>query len=449
MKASHSAHDSEDIVIDRKYLDIAQAVAVVYGLRIIRNVLGIDHTVIDLLEGQLQSRVVNARKVACAGWLVLLWLQGKRIHVDTGSRHGLAALVWLHLVVISSLALRHAVMAVELQLCREHRGIGVINVAALAGEVILPQLVEFLLLLGSLGAASAVLDFSVLVHGVNGSRDICIAPALALQQRQGFSAVQAILGHFHVGQVFSPWEWVRVVVDSVLVALYDPCQVLDWVVEVQANVLLDLGAAQLDRLIASELQLLDQQFVVAAGKNLALLGIQVYVVSIQGRVQLRRRAGAGAGAGAILGPDAVDLSVLGKVEVNLHVVELQGNQRQRHARLLVEEEQQGQVHAALDWAADDLVLVWEVGHAEVSVLLGASAEQLVVDAEPVAVVAVNLLTTNLQLHFLDQRLDWEPGSAVGLHNNLQVHVGQEVAIAANGARDALAIAHLAVESLLD
>jgi hypothetical protein len=64
----------------------------------------------------LKGRLVDTGEVAGAGWLVLLWLERKGIHIDTLSWGSAVVLEGLHAGEVSSLTLSESVLAVELEL---------------------------------------------------------------------------------------------------------------------------------------------------------------------------------------------------------------------------------------------------------------------------------------------------------------------------------------------
>ena len=97
-EASHSAHDTQNIVVGSIHAHSGGQVGA--------------HAVGG--ESQHQVGVVNAGQVAGAAGLVELRGQGERIHVDTDRRHVGVVLVRLHLVEVAALAHLEPIMAVEL-----------------------------------------------------------------------------------------------------------------------------------------------------------------------------------------------------------------------------------------------------------------------------------------------------------------------------------------------
>lgn len=71
-------------------------------------------------EGELKGSIVDTRHVAGARGLVLLGFDGERVNVDAFGGHVLVVLVRLKEVEVTTLALREAVVAIELELANRH-----------------------------------------------------------------------------------------------------------------------------------------------------------------------------------------------------------------------------------------------------------------------------------------------------------------------------------------
>ena len=129
---------------------------------------------------------------------------------------------------------------------------------------------------------------------------------------------------------------------------------------------------------------------------------------------------------------------------------LQGNQGECEAGSLVEEEQQGHIET-LDGA--DGFTVHEVGHATVVHAVVVHAEQGVVHAEPVVVVLVNALTTDLELNILQQLfgaiecvdVTYDVLCKYELHHD----VGDQITVAGDLSGHLVAVANGTVDGLLD
>ena len=103
-KLFYAAHDAKNVVVNRESLDLC----------------GWDSGG----ETELQDSGIDAGEVEGAGGLVLLWLEGEGVHVDALVHgHVLVVLEWLHQVVVGTVALCHAVLAVQLELSR-HNAVG-------------------------------------------------------------------------------------------------------------------------------------------------------------------------------------------------------------------------------------------------------------------------------------------------------------------------------------
>ena len=325
---------------------------------------------------QQDGRVINTRQVASARGLVLLGLQSKRVHVDAHRRHVGVVLEGLHLVEVASLAALEAVVAVELQQ-RVDRGVG-------AGE--------------ALHAG----------HTVARLQDRAVPPVGVVERLLALPGVHHVVVAGHEG-----------------IALHNPDELLARVVEVE----LQLVGGGSHRLAARELQGLNQVLVGHLGELAALVRVQVDVVHVE-----RRRHKAGrrhtvadrvhVGQGGRGVPAQVTYVV--ELEVDAHLVVLEGNQRQSEARVAVEPELEGDVQGVLRRALQGLVRlvglaasavviavltalnqqIHELGHVAnhlgIARLLARLLRELIPDLEPVTVVLVNALAANLQLHILDK-----------------------------------------------
>lgn len=104
-ETTHARHDAEHVVVDGVDSHLGGLVATD----------GVGR------HNKLERRVVDAREVARASWLVLFWAKRERVDVDTGVWVGGVVLVWLDQVEVSSEALREPVLAVELELGGDNR----------------------------------------------------------------------------------------------------------------------------------------------------------------------------------------------------------------------------------------------------------------------------------------------------------------------------------------
>jgi len=405
-EATHARLDAQDVVIHCEHL--------------LQGVAGSHCGAAGALQIHGHLSVVNAREVASAGWLVLLGLQGEGVGVDAGV--GGAGVVQVGLVLVEVLAqlLLEAVLAVQHQL----------------------ELVQG----AHLVAGGAWLAVALLDHVGVGHRHVRAqvgAADLVGQQRVGaVQHAQWCHRHLHVGgaggEVPHGVQVGRCGGGWVLVA---PDQLLHWVVEGQA----DQGGASLrgvgDGVTAGVLHLLNQVLVALLGEAAALLSVQIHVVGPHLH-----------GVGA-----EVALVVVGQVEVQTHLVVLQGDQGQEQAWVAVEEEQQRQIHAS---SRVGHCQGGGRGHLAVGNLVGLTQEGLGVQAEPGLVVLVNALAADRQLNGGDGALG-NPASVGGVvvggqvregggdWGQSNVHVADQVAVAGDRHGHTAAVASGAVHRLLN
>jgi hypothetical protein len=267
--------------------------------------------------------------------------------------------------------------------------------------------------------------------------------------------------------------------------LYNPDKLLARVVEVE----LDLVGGRGDGLPTSELQGLNQVLVSYLGELTTLVSVQVDVVNIQGGSYQ-------ASIGYPVADDVVVAGVLGcevpahgvdvvELQVDTNLVVLQGDQRQSQTGVPVEPEDKGDVQGVLRGAS--LYLVRGVGctrtasrvavlttldkgvyklrdvtnHLGVTSLLARLLGELIPDLEPVTVVLVNALTTNLQLDGADEVVtrpvqppELSTRAVAGLENygrqgGLEVHAEDQVTITLNGASYTLAKIRSSVEGIFN
>ena len=322
------------------------------------------------------GRVINARQVASTRGLVLLGLQSERVHVDAHRGHVGVVLEGLHLVEVATLAALEAVVAVELEQ-GIHRGVG-------AGE--------------ALHAGD----------GVTRLQDGAVPPVGVVERLLALPRVHHVVVARHEG-----------------IALHNPDELLARVVEVE----LQLVGGRGHRLAARELQGLDQVLVGHLGELAALVRVQVDVVHVERRCHEagRRHAVAdrvhvGQGGGGV----PAQVAQVVELQVDTHLVVLEGNQRQGEARVAVEPELQRDVQGVLRRALQELIglvglaagavvvavltalnqQIHQLGHVAhhlgIARLLARLLRELIPDLEPVTVVLVNALAANLQLDVLHQ-----------------------------------------------
>ena len=409
-KAAHARLDAQDVVVHCEHLlDVGQTAS---------------------LQCHPHLSIVNAGEVAGAGWLVLLGLQSEGVHVDAGVGVAGVVVVGLHLVEVLAVLLLEAILTVQNQL----------------------ELVQRTHLVAtSAGHLGALLNQTAVDHAVGAD-----ASASATAQDQGWLTVvvgqaEGVLGGQHgVGHSHVHVGWVSgevpqgVQVGGGCRVLVAPHQLLHGVVVGQTDQLgggLGQGA---DGVTAGVLHLLNQVLVTLLGEAAALLSVQVHVVG----PHLEHR-----------GREVV-VEVGGQVEVQAHLVVLQGNQRQVQAWVAVEEEDQWQVHTVGGGAGGGLGGCWGRGHLAIVSLVVLTQEHLGVQTPPGLEVLVDTLTTDGQLDGGNGTLS-DPahvqtavvGRQVSIHKGVgsqgHVHVADQVAVASNGHRHAARRSWRTVHRLLD
>ena len=473
-EATHAGHDAEHVVIDGIDTQLLGEVA--------RGNVGMDR--------EQERGVVDARHVARARRLVVLGLDGKRIHVDTGRVRDVGVvLVRLHQVKVRALALREAVVAVEQQLGGPHavlragpakhvrvgetrrvaggQSIGVRAPGKFGGDTddihtCAPQVVHAVLApplvgLGRLAAAK-VARVGQTGDGAVGRGKLVLRPRIEARVVEiGHGAVERALG-----RVIDPL--VHTVIDDVR-ALNHPHQLLDGVVKVEARLVRRARKSLLTR----KLQLVNEVLVRDLGEAATLVRVEVNVIDVQRRVlevgvehrghvlDLRRIVARHVAVGGAV-----------KLNVNHDLVVLQGNQGQRQTGVAAKEELQGNVQRRLRLLNGGIGCrprITRLGrgerervtnHALVARLEARRQRQLVKNLEPVTVVKVNALATNLQLRRANQNVTQrvDPAERVadnrhGRNIHLQVHAVNQVTVARNGAAHTLAEISRAVERLLN
>ena len=443
---------------------------------------------------------------------MLLGLQGKRVHVDAHRRCARVVLERLHDAEVASLALREAVLAVELELGNLHR------VLALAldsreeddlREQVVRRVLKHKLLVVTAGVEVGVKPRGTTqrralretkarevrarrtVRRSSGNHECCIgagqdATALASGERAAREDVHhdalrgevvRVVERLHAVDLLDGHQVRRAV--NVRVTLNDPHQLLHRVVEVQ----LDLVGRRRDGLSASELELLNQVLVRLLGEAATLLRVQVDVVNVQrrGRERLDRRRRNVARNKLIV--HAVE--PLLKLHVDTHLVVLERDERDRQTRVAAEPELERDVERARRRARAGSARVRQLraGARRVQlVALGVLHQHQVVrvadhvverrdrarilgelspDLHPVAILAVNALAADLELNRLDQTVADEVEPAEAAHgrrvrdqvhrrqNHLDVRAVHQISVTVDDRRNTLVEVRLAVEGHLN
>ncbi len=419
-KAAHTRHNAEHVVVRGE--DVHGGA--VHGTN---GVVG---------NHEEERRVINARQVARARGLVLLGLESEGVHVDTNSGDVGVVLEGLHLVEIATLAHLEAIVAVELEESRNARVL-----------------------------ASHTLDAR---DGVARLEDGAVPPVREVE-----------------GLLTLPGVNVGVIARHVRVALDNPHKLLARVVEVE----LELVGGRRDRLLARELERLDEVLVGHLGELATLVRVEVDVVDVErggDKVGVRHTVADRVVVGRNLGRDipAEVLDVV-ELEVHAHLVVLEGDEREGKTRVAAEPELERDVERVLRGALHDLVRrvglagravvvavltaldeeIRELGdianHLGIASLLAGLLRELIPDVEPVAIVLVDALATDLNLDVLDEIVadpvePAELGSRAvrrleghGRERGLEVHAVDQVAVALDRARHLAPEARRAVERVLD
>ncbi len=265
------------------------------------------------------------------------------------------------------------------------------------------------------------------------------------------------------------------------VALDNPDKLLTRVVEVE----LDLVAGRGDGFTTSELEGLNQVLVGNLGELAALISVEVDVVDVEGGSD--EASGGNTVTHRVETRDGVvpaHVAELVELEVDTNLVVLEGNQREGEAGVAVEPELEGDVEGVLRGAAEELLggvgdTSTAVGiasrptvdegvdegrdvtdHLGVTSLLAGLLGELVPEVEPLTVVLVNALATNLNLDGGDQVVTRpvEPtelgtrgirGNRHGGEGGLEVHTVDEVTVALDSASHLLAEVRGTVERVLN
>ena len=367
---------------------------------------------------------------------MLLRLEGEGVDVDANGRHVGVVLERLDLVEVASLANLESVVAVELEERRHDR--------VLARHALEAR------------------------HRVARLQDRPVPPVAEVERLLALPRVHR-----------------RIIARDIRVALDNPHKLLARVVEVE----LQLVRAGRDGLAARELQRLDQVLVAYLGELAALVRVEVDVVDVErrgrqvvaihtvaDRVEVRR---------VLRRNFPAEIADVLELEVDADLVVLERDERQRQTRVAAEPELQRDVQRVLRGAVEDLrggvrlaaraVVVARLtaldeqvrqlrhvaNHLGVAGLLARLLRELIPDVEPLAVVLVDALAADLELDALDKVVtnpveptELRTRAVAGLKSylrqrGLEVDAVDQIAVALDRARHALAEARAAVERVLD
>ncbi len=454
--------------------------------------------------------VVNARHVARARRLLFFRLEGKRVNVDARRvRNVGVVLVRLNEVEVRALAFRESVVTVEEELSGPDAVGGTratIDVGVREGtvgnsrrEVGTNNRLN--------GPASSELGSGLTTPGTSGLtlngvfrvEDVVSREAVVLVRRVRFAAVEEtsvretsnvrrVRGELVVRpdvdagvvvvnngavegalrRVVTPL--VGTVVNDVL-ALDDPDEFLDGVVEVEAR----LVRRARERFFTRELELVNEVFVRDLGKTATFVSVEVDVVDVE-RSVLEVGVEHRRDRRLVRTTDNVALSSASEFNVDDDFVVLESNERESETRVAAEEElernverrlglfdrarrrnrgsRRGRRRTFVDFVRRERERV--ANHALVTSLEARGEREFVEDFEPVTIVEVNTLTTDLEFNRVDEevteRVDPAERSTRDRYRrdiDLEVDTVDEITVARNRAADALAEVGRAVESLLN
>jgi len=488
--ARHAAHHAQHVVIDSVDTDLGSVGSRNRGGR----------------ENKLEHSVVNAREVARPGRLVLLGPQGEGIDVDASVRGTRVVLERLDDIKVRSLTLGEAILSVELELGRND---GVLSPAvhvkgrlgedegAGIGEASAHSITTSLKAAGraanggprsrngrgDVNASSLLEKTSRVDEGRVGANTVLGAESMD-RVREGINGISVVEGLGAEGLVEGVSGNQRRAVVNVGIRLHDPDKLLARVVEVE----LDLVGGGSNRLVSSELELLEQVLVGVLRHLPALISVKEDVVNVEGGgnkgllVRSGNRDGSSVGTDAVDGPEA--LADGAEIKVDLDLVVLEGNQGEGKSRVPAEPELKGHVEGGLregvagsanlggrargsagarntgeGGVRDVRKLSGVSNHLEVPTLLLGGERDLVPDVHPVSVLAINALSADLNLNLGDELLADEvhPAGINGCSHrlvdlgegDLEVGAVGKISVAGDRARHAASEVSLSGEGLLD
>ena len=443
---------------------------------------------------------------------MLLGPQSEGIQVDSGVGGASVVLVRLNEVEVGTLALGEAILAVKLELSShdwvlapavhvkrslgEDESAGIrdtrCNTVSEVGKVVRdvgvssvpPRSAGGVDILGAgVGEEAGGVDVSAggVGDGVVGaeSHDGVGEGINSVGVVEGLSAEEAVKNGTRLKR--------RAVVD-VLVGLDDPDKLLNGVVKVE----LDLVGGGTNGLITGELKLLDEVLVGVLGHTPALIGVEEDVVDVEGSGDEGLVVGGGhldGSAGGVVEAGHSPQALLDgtDVKVDLDLVVLKSDKGKGKAGVAAEPELKGDIEGGLGESVtgsanltrgvgvartvdvveggvgDEGQLGGVADHLEVTALLLGRHGKLVPDVHPVAVLAIDTLATDLNLHLGDELLtgEVEPtgvnttvgGVLQGLsdlgESHLKVGTVSQITITRNGAGHTATEVSLAVKSLLN
>ena len=454
---------------------------------------------------------------------MFLGSQRERIQVDTGIRGASVVLPRLNEVEVGSFALREAVLAVKLELgsddwvltpavhversLGEDKGAGIRDTrhltSAEVGQVVRNCVISTTP--PSISSANRDIGGTSVSEETGGADVRAGGEGNTVVRTESHDGVGEGIDGVGVVEGLSTEETVkngvglkgRAVV-NVLVGLDNPDKLLHGVVEVE----LDLVGRGTDRLITSELKLLDEVLVGVLGHAAALISVEEDIVDVEGgrnkgllvsSLDIDRLGGTNAERGNRIrvrergnGPEA--LLDGANIKVDLDLVVLKSDEGKGQTGVAAEPELKGNIEGGLGESvtgsanlarsvgvartidvveggvSDESQLSGVADHLKVAALLLGGHGKLVPDVHPITVLAVDTLATDLNLNLRDELLTGEVKptgiNALGAgrvlqrlanlgESNLKVSAVSQITVAGDGAGHAATEVGLAVESLLD
>jgi len=509
-KTTHATHDTENIVVGGIDTNLG-------SLGALNGSVG---------ENKLKGGIVNAGEVARSAWLMLFGPQGKRVNVDTSVRGAGVVLERLNEVEVSALTLREAILAVKLELSGDDG----VHTPAVKGERSLgknesagiryTRVLKARSLIGIRSKVGLVVAMTVSKNG----RNLALLPPVSIGDIDSTSLVKetrtidegasslgnSIVSTKSMDSVGKSIDGISVVkglstekpvkklvaverrtVVNVLIGLDNPDELLNGVVKVE----LDLVGRRADRLVTSELKLLDKILMGVLSHAPALISVEEDVVNIE-RGSDQRLVVSGVDAATVGGvidtaaerADGPQALINGaNIEVNFDLVILKGDEGESKTRVTAIPELKGDIEGSLGESiagsanltrsvslartidgiergiGDKGQLGGVADHGKVTGLLINGESKVVPDVHPVTILAINALTTDLNLNLRNQLLTGEI-EPTGINtvlrsafhrlvnlgeSNLKVSAVSQITITRNGAGYTTTEIGLSVKSLLN
>jgi len=417
---------------------------------------------------------------------VLLGAKGEGIHVDAGIGGTGMRLERLDLVEVGTLTLREAILTVKLELGNNHG----VKTPAMHVEGSLSKHERSSVRHGGRDGGVGGCDITISTVGEK-TRSIDHLTILGIGRKgrdgvgESINRVGVVEGLGTHGPEKRGIVLERGAVIHVGIGLDNPHKLLTGVVEVE----LDLVRGGTNRLVAGELELLDQVLVGVLSHSAALVRVEEHVIDVEGRgnkrlgirgLRLLVGANADGGDGGVDSPEALVDGT--NIKVDLHLVVLKGDQRKGKSGAATEPELKRDVESGLGkslarsthlgrgiGSTAGTINLGEEGVSGIHKLCGVTNHLVVTtgllgtqrklspDVHPVAVLAIDALTADLKLHLGDELMTGEikPAGMSGesradlRESDLKVGAVGKIAVAADRACDTATEIGLSVECLLD